>query len=270
MNESNAGSPSESSTSRRQDSAQPSDPPWRPPAHGRSAPRVPLTRDAIVDAALAVMDREGVDGLSMRRVADELDTGAASLYWHVKNKDELLQLIFERTAQEVTLPPPDPSRWQEQIRTLAYDMRDGMRRHRDLARISLGRIPSGPTIARITEWTFELLRPVGIPDRVIAHAGDLFALYVGAVEFEQGLGLASPTGEDMSPEQIVGMLRDYILSLPQERYPHTRGAVDLLLNGDVDGRFAFGIDTLIRGIESYARDPGTDDATTLATPPAVE
>src|SRR5206468_9983989 len=98
------------------------DPPWRPPAHGRSAPRVPLTRDAIVDAALTVMDQEGVEGLSMRRVADELHTGAASLYWHVKNKDELLQLIFERTAQEVTLPSPDPARWQEQIRTLAYDM----------------------------------------------------------------------------------------------------------------------------------------------------
>ena len=59
-----------------------------------------------MDAAIAVMDREGVDGLSMRRVAEELDTGAASLYWHVKNKDELLQLIFERTAQEVTLPTP--------------------------------------------------------------------------------------------------------------------------------------------------------------------
>lgn len=212
-----------------------------------------MTRDAIVDAALTLMDRGGVGGLSMRRVADELHTGAASLYWHVKNKDELLQLIFERTAQEVTLPPPDPSRWQEQIRTLAFDMRDVMRRHRDLARISLGRIPSGPTIARISEWTFQLLQPVGIPDQVIAYAGDLFALYVGAIEFEQGLGLASPTGEEMAPEEIVGMLRDYILSLPEDRYPRTRGAVDLLLNSDVDGRFAFGIETLIRGIETYAR-----------------
>jgi hypothetical protein len=49
------------------------------------------------------------------------------------------------------------------------------------------------------------------------------------------------------------MLRDYILSLPEDRYPHTRSAVDLLLNTDIEGRFAFGIETLIRGIESYAQ-----------------
>ena len=228
------------------------EPSWRPPAHGRSVPRAPITRDAIVDAAIAVMDREGVDGLSMRRVAEELDTGAASLYWHVKNKDELLQLIFERTTEEVTLPAPDAAHWQEQVRSVAYAMRDVMRRHRDLARISLGRIPSGPTIARVAEWTFELLRPAGIPDQVIAYSGDLLALYVGALEFEQGLGLASPTGEDMPPEQIVGMLRDYLLALPEDRYPHTRGVVDLLMNPDEDARFAFGIETIIRGIETYA------------------
>jgi AcrR family transcriptional regulator len=245
------------------------DPLWRPPAHGRPVPRAPITRDAIVDAAIAVMDREGVDGLSMRRVAEELDTGAASLYWHVKNKDELLQLIFERTTQEVTLPEPDPSRWQEQVRAVGYSMRDLMRRHRDLARISLGRIPSGPTIARIAEWSFQLLRPAGIPDQVIAYSGDLLALYVGAVEFEQGLGLASPTGEDMPPEQIVGMLREYLLSLPENRYPNTRRAADLLLNPDEEARFAFGIETIIRGLETYA-EPPKGSAVALPGTPIVE
>jgi hypothetical protein len=76
---------------------------------------------------------------------------------------------------------------------------------------------------------------------------------VGAIEFEVGLGLASPTGEDLPPEQIIGMLRDYILSLPEDRYPHIRSAVDLLLDTDMEGRFAFGIETLIRGIETYAQ-----------------
>jgi AcrR family transcriptional regulator len=221
-------------------------------------PRTPITRDAIVDAAIAVMDRDGVDGLSMRRVAEELDTGAASLYWHVKNKEELLQLIFERTTQEVPLPEPDPSRWQEQVRQLAYDVRDLMRRHRDLARISLGRIPSGPTIARIAEWSFRLLRPVGIPDQAIAYAGDLLALYVGAVQFEQGLGLASPTGEELPPEQIVGMLREYLLALPDDQYPNTRRAAGLLLNTDEDARFAFGVETIIRGLASYADPPNRE------------
>ena len=228
------------------------EPPWRRPPRGRAAPRVPLTRAAIIDAALRILDREGMDGLSMRKVAEELKTGAASLYWHVRNKDELLQLLFERVTEETVLPEPDPSRWQEQLKDLARQMRQVMRRHRDVARISLGRIPTGPTLATLSEWLFELLRPVGIPDRVIAYIGDLAGLYVGAYAFEESLGLASPTGEDLPPEQIVGMLRDYVLSLPADRFPHTRAAVDMLLGGDPEARFEFGIDVIVRGLATFA------------------
>ncbi len=190
----------------------------------------------------------------MRRVGEELGTGAASLYWHVRNKGELLQLVFEQVTDEVVLPTPDPSRWQEQLRDLARDMRATLQRHRDVARISLGRIPAGPTIAKLTEWLFELLRPVGIPDRVIAYYGDLAGLYVGAYAFEEGLGLASPTGEDLPADQIVQMFKDYVSSLPEDRFPQTRASIDLLFGGDANERFDFGIDVIIRGIETYA-DP---------------
>lgn len=234
------------------------EPPWR--AGTRAAPRVPLTREAIVEAALRVLDREGLDGLSMRRVAEELATGPASLYWHVRNKGELLQLLFERLSGEVALPEPDPSRWQEQLKDLGRQMRASAHRHRDGARISLGRIPSGPTVARFAEWLFALLTPVGIPDRVIAYLGDLAALYVGAYAFEESLGLASPTGEDLPPEQIVAMFRDYLAGLPADRFPHLHRAVGLLFGGDADERFEFGLDVIIRGIATYARtDAARDD-----------
>lgn len=235
------------------------EPPWR--ADARAAPRVPLTREAIIEAALRVLDREGMDGLSMRRVAEELGTGAASLYWHVRNKGELLQLLSERLAAEMTLPDPDPSRWQEQLKDLGRQMRAGAHRHRDGARITLGRIPSGPAIARFTEWLFELLTPVGIPDRVIAYLGDLAGLYVGAYAFEESLGLASPTGEDLPPERIVAMLRDYLLSLPADQFPHVHRAIGDIFGGDADERFEFGLDVILRGIATYAQ-PGDarDDA----------
>ena len=98
-----------------------------------------------------------------------------------------------------------------------------MRRHRDVARISLGRIPAGPTLARYSEWLFELLQPVGIPDQVIAYLGDLMGLYIGAFAFEESLGIASPTGEDLPPDQIVQMFRDYVASLPDDRFPAHEG-----------------------------------------------
>jgi AcrR family transcriptional regulator len=215
---------------------------------------VPLTRDSILEAALRVLDREGLDGLSMRRVAEELGTGPASLYWHVRNKGELLQLLSERMSAEIELPEPDPSRWREQLGDVARQVRSGFHRHRDSARITLGRVPFGPAIARVNEWLFELLVPLGVPDRVIAYLGDLASLYVGAFAFEETLGLASPTGEDMPPEQIVAMFRDYMLSLPADRFPHVHRAIDHIFGGDSDERFDFGIDVILRGIGTYASD----------------
>jgi AcrR family transcriptional regulator len=235
------------------------EPPWRVDSRARAQPRVPLTRDAIVEAALRVLDREGVDALSMHRVAKELGTGAASLYWHVRNKDELLQLLSERLAAEIELPDPDPARWREQLKDLGRQMRSSGHRHRDGARITLGRVPSGPTIARFTEWLFELLTPVGIPDRVIAYLGDLAALYVGAYAFEESLGVASPTGEDMPPEQIVAMFRDYLLSLPSDRFPHVHRAIGDIFGGGPDERFEFGLDVIVRGIGTYAQPSAPPD-----------
>jgi AcrR family transcriptional regulator len=235
------------------------EPPWRVAARARAEPRLPLTRDAIVEAALRVLDREGLDGLSMRRVAEELRTGVASLYWHVRNKGELLQLLNERLAAEIALPDPDPSRWQEQLKDLGRQFRAAAHRHRDGARITLGRLPSGPTIARLAEWLFELLTPLGVPDRVIAYIGDLASLYVGAYAFEESLGVASPTGEDLPPERIVAMVSDYLLSLPADRFPHVHRAIGDLFGGDADERFEFGLDILVRGIGTYARPGAAQD-----------
>jgi AcrR family transcriptional regulator len=223
--------------------------PWRVPRKPSS--RAPLTREAIVEAALRVLDAEGMDGLSMRRVGDELGASAASIYWHVRNKEELLQLVFERVVGEAELPRPDPSRWQQQLGLLAVQMRAIMKQHRDVARISLGRVPSGPAVALLTEWLFTLLTPVGIPDKVIAYLGDLFGLYVGAFTFEESLGPA-PAGPGVPPEEFVAMLKDYVMTLPADRFPHTRRAVDLIFGGDRDDRYAFGIDLMLRGLESYA------------------
>ena len=106
------------------------EPPWRL-ARGRAVARVPLTREAILAAAERVLERDGFDRLSMRQVADELGTGPASLYWHVRNKDELLQLLFERFNDEIELPPPDPAHWQDQVKELGRQIRAVGQRHRD-------------------------------------------------------------------------------------------------------------------------------------------
>ena len=133
------------------------EPPWHTPPRPPAARR-PLSRDAIVDATLRVLPETGLDGLSMRRVAAELGTGAGALYWHVASKEELMMLAFDRVVDEIELPEPDPGRWREQLADVAWAMLGVMREHRDIARFTLGRIPVGPNLVRFVEWLLALLR----------------------------------------------------------------------------------------------------------------
>ncbi|HXF72761.1 MAG TPA: TetR/AcrR family transcriptional regulator [Actinomycetota bacterium] len=228
------------------------EPPWR--ARPARRPQRPLSREAIVDAALRILDREGADGLTMRRVAEELGTGAASLYWHVGSKDGLIDLVVDRIAGELELPPPDPSQWQAQLMEIGRRMREILHRHRDVARLTLGRIPIGPNLVRIMEWMLALLRGAGLPDRIAAFAGDLFSLYVGAFVYEESLGLGSPSGEDRPPQEVVAMIRDYLASLPPERFPNITAMVDELMGPDPDERFELGLEVLLRGLAAFRNE----------------
>jgi AcrR family transcriptional regulator len=226
-------------------------PPWSRPRAARERARAPLSRDAIVEAALRVLDRDGYDGLSMRRVAEELGTGVASLYWHLANKEELLQLVLDRVIGEVDIPAPEPERWQEQLKEIAREWRRVYANHRDVARISQGRIPVGPNALMATEALLAILRSARLPDQVSAHAVDLLALYMDAVAVEHGAGLPSPAGEDVPPHEVVAMIRDYFASLPPERFPNLVALAEPLTTGGSDVRFEFGLDLIIRGLAAF-------------------
>jgi AcrR family transcriptional regulator len=224
------------------------DPPWWRKRAEPSRERKPLTRDAIVDAALVVLEREGIEGLSMRKLAQELDAGAASLYWHVGDKEELLSLLLDRIVGEQKVPDPDPEHWQDQLREMAREARALFKTHRDSARLSMGRIPTGPNSLPVMERTLAVLAASAVPSRVVAYAADLFALYVGAFAYEESIGSANP-------EQFA----EYLRSLPPEDFPVITGLADDLVAGDADTRFEFGIEILIAGLEALGERGGHQD-----------
>src|SRR5690242_21392900 len=115
-------------------------PPWQrlPPDRGQRRRRDPITREAIVQKALELLDRDGLDALTMRRVAEELGTGAASLYWHVGSKDGLLDLVLDEIIGEQEVPDPEPERWADQLKDVAHDLRRTILRHRHAVRRSIG------------------------------------------------------------------------------------------------------------------------------------
>ncbi len=215
--------------------------------------RVQLSRDAIVDAALRLLDREGALGFSMRRLAEELGVGAGAVYWHVANKEQLLQLVFDRVIGELPMPEPDPKRWREQIKQAARDEREMMTGHPGIAQLSFGRIPVGPNAVRYMEWHLSILRSGGLSDRVAALAGDMIYLYIGAFSFEECLGLAVPTEGDTSAHDFIGQLREYFASLPAERFPNLSELSAELTSGGPDVRFEFGLDVLLDGLVAQSR-----------------
>jgi AcrR family transcriptional regulator len=231
-------------------------PPWRTPRKTRREPaREPLSQDAIVDAALRVLDADGLDAVSMRRVAEELKTGAASLYAHVANKDELLELVRERVLAEIHLPTPDPARWQDQIRELAFEIQRAHAGHKDIARLSLGTIPTGYHALRVGEAMLGIMLAGGVPPKVAALAADRLSLYITADAYEGALivaanDLESPHARERFNERLE-QIHAYYKALPPDVFPSLTAHVDELIEADSDERFRFGLDMLIRSLETY-------------------
>lgn len=229
-------------------------PPWQQPARPRRPARAPLSRDRIVDTALALLVEHGYDAVSMRRVAQELGTGAASLYAHVANKQELDQLMLDRVASEVEIPDPDPERWREQLAESMHTLLRVMRAYPGVARAAIGQIPLGERALVSTERILAILRAGGVPDQVAAYAVDLIPLYVCAVAFEETVqGAADWTDEGIA--EFIGNLRRYFAGLPADRFPHTVALATALTTGSGDDRFAFGVQVIVAGLASFA---GTD------------
>jgi TetR/AcrR family transcriptional regulator, tetracycline repressor protein len=232
----------------------PAPPFQRVPDRPSSRRRDPLTREAIVAAALKVLDRDGLDGFSMRRVAEELDTGAASLYWHVGSKDGLLDLVFEEVIGEHEIPDPDPQRWQEQIKDAARSMRETIHRHRDIVQLSIGRIPLGPNAIRVSERTLAILRAGGIPDDLAVQSYLLLMSIVNGFTMDER-GFEDQQGQDGRPiEEIGRTVQGYFESLPEDRFPNLREVADSFAMSDQDARFELLLDLYVEGL---ARRAGT-------------
>ena len=239
-------------------------PPWqrapdRPSSRRR---REPISRDAIVTAAIGLLDREGLAALSMRRLAEELGTGAASLYWHVGSKDGLLDLVMDEVIGEGKVPDPDPGRWPEQLKQVARDQRAASLRHPWLVRVSIGRIPMGPNALRYSERILAILRAGGLPPHLAVQGYLLLIATVNGFTIDE-------TGVDDAPDpaasvplrdpgtvqQAADQARDYIASLPPGHFPNMTALAGEFAFADPDERFELLIDIFVDGLSRRAARP---------------
>src|SRR3954469_25818853 len=148
---------------------------------GRAGERTtPITVEAIVRTAFDIVAREGYDALSMRRVAAALDTGPASLYAHVVNKEDLDDLLIGRLCAEIGLPDPDPATWRQQILGVCTQLRDQYLRYPGISRAALAVVPTNLETLRVSEGMLAILLAGDVAPQTAAWAIDALALYVNA------------------------------------------------------------------------------------------
>ncbi|MGY0234987.1 TetR/AcrR family transcriptional regulator [Longispora urticae] len=232
-------------------------PPWEQRAPKRRPAKLPLTREAILAAAFRILDAEGLDAVTMRRIADELDTGPASLYAHVANKDELYALLLDQAAGEMRLPEPDADGWQDRTKEFVRELERVLVSHKDLGRAALARIPTGPNALAASEALLAILRAGRVPDQDCAWAADILSLYAVAYAYENGLQLLQAGGEEEGIAYVAA-IGQYFRQLPTDRFPNIVELAGLLTTGDGDVRFEFGLDLLIRGLASRAADAASN------------
>ncbi|WP_037065473.1 TetR/AcrR family transcriptional regulator [Pseudonocardia acaciae] len=218
------------------------------PVSRRARPaKPPLTRAGIVAAAIEVLDSEGLDGVTMRRLARALDTAAGSLYVYFDNRDELLAAAYDRVLGELALPDPDPETagdWRAELTDLLLDAITVIGRHGGIARVALGAIPTGPNALALTEVVLGLLARGEVEEQAAAWAVDQLMLYVNAAALEDSTyrrrGAREPTE--------VASLRATYAALPAEQYPNTYRMRAAMTTGSGDQRARWFVETVLTGI----------------------
>src|ERR1700728_1653898 len=131
----------------------------RGPSGGR---KKPITVEAIIDTAFGIAASEGYEALTMRRVATALETGPASLYAHVVNKDDLDDLLLGRLYAQISLPEPDPARWRQQLVSVCAQLRDQYLRYPGISRAAFAVAPSNLDTLRVSEGLLAILLAGGV------------------------------------------------------------------------------------------------------------
>jgi AcrR family transcriptional regulator len=221
---------------------------------GRARPkRRTLDQAQVVQAALALLDEVGLDELTMRRLAERLGVKAASLYRHVRNKEELLALLGDEISAEIPLPRVSGP-WMEQLAESAWNVRRGLLAHRDAARVLASTPPAGPRRLRHIEAILRTLRSAGLTDRDAARAAyhlNNFVTEFAADEGRLATYVASVPGS--SRRKLMAEVRRQFKSLPKDEYPTIVALADHLTEDAQDALFQFGIDMCLEGIRALAR-----------------
>ncbi|WP_433726346.1 TetR/AcrR family transcriptional regulator [Nocardia sp. CA-129566] len=213
------------------------------PVSRRARPaKAPLSREVIIETGLRILDRDGLAALTMRRVAQDLDTGAASLYVYIANRDDLMAAMLDHVLG--TVPEPTGDTWRDRLAALVDTTVDAMSKHEGLALVALGGIPTSPNALQIVERLLALLAEGGVDAQTNSWAVDLIYLNISAQAAEQ----SAYNTKDTDEQDYVAEVKRHFAALPADRYPTLTAMGDQMFSGDGDERARWALRALVNGI----------------------
>ena len=211
------------------------------PAGGRTPSRVPLTRQRVLQAALALADEGGVEAVSMRRLGQALGVEAMSLYKHVTDKEAILDGIADLVMDEVEVPSPDLD-WRASIRRSAISAHESLRRHPWAGVVLESRLNPGPARLRYLDAVVGVLRGAGFDTATVARAFMALDSHTyGFTMQELALPFDADSAADVAEEMAARVFAD--------AYPNLAAMAELAMSGAQLLDFEFGLDLLLDGLE---------------------
>lgn len=203
-----------------------------------------ITREQVADAALTLLDEVGLEGLTMRRLAQALNIQAPSLYWHFASKEALIDHLADRLLDGVATGIDPATPWQIQVETIARQLRQGLLSRRDGARLYAGTYIVTPNIMRVNDRLMGTLAEAGLPDREATWAN--FALFYYVIGFTiEEQGLVDGTG---ALAVDLSALKARFAEAAGAGYPRLLSMMGSIFDTDMEARFQFGLDILLSGL----------------------
>jgi len=211
-----------------------------------------LSKQRVVVEAVRLADREGVDGLSMRRLAGALGAGAMSLYHYVASKEELLDAMIDIVFEEIELPPEETD-WQSAMRRRAVSARQVLARHPWAIGLMESRRNPGPANLRHHDAVIGNVRAAGFDIEMAAHAYSLLDSYI------YGFALTKMNLPFRTSEDIGEVAQTMLAPFPVDEYPNlVEFVTDHVMKPGYDygDEFEYGLDTILDSLERAPLDPG--------------
>jgi|SRR5689334_2026155 len=224
----------------------------------RTAPtqrRAPLSRERVLEAALALADESGVESLSMRKLAKELGVEAMSLYNHVANKEDLLNGLVDLVFAEIEPPSPDVH-WREAMRQRALSTRAALRRHSWAIGLMEARSGPGPANMRLHEAVLKCLREAGFSLEGTVHAYNVQDSYIYGFALQEKALPDSFEDPAVSAQVAERQLRQIPPEVAAE-FPYLFEMVGghiAKAGFDYAREFEFGLEVILDGLERYLAD----------------